>query len=279
MTESDLILDLTASKLRLGLNDISSDDYHADRTFLSSSVLKTIHQDLSAYYDQYILGNKKEFSASSVSAMAEGSLAHSMILEPHTVDAEFAFFPDWTKRGPAFEAFVAANPGKKIISLPQRERVEQLVAAFRKHPVAPALHEGGVAEQSLCVIMDDVPIKVRFDYLNVEKGYIADIKTTGMAADPESFKLTCNQLSYNLSAALYCRAAEQHFGKPFSFLFVVLGKKDNSCHVYRAGPHMIASGNRMVTEALTKFKVAKATGVWVEADKAEETVSEYIIEI
>lgn len=264
--------------LKIGYNKCSSNDYHADREFLSSSVLKTIYKSLADYHDQYILGNKKEFSASSQAAMAEGSLCHTMLLEPHLVDSEFAFYPDWTKRGAAYEQFAALHEGKTVISVPQQERVNNLISAYKKHPVAPTLLKGGEAEQTICGEISGVKIKTRYDYVNPELGAIYDIKTTAYPGDRESFKLTIEQLSYQLSAALYCRIAEQHYGKPFKFYFIVLSKKDQTCNVYCASERTIAAGNAMINKAILKFKAAKESGIWDESTE-ENSISSEIEEV
>ena len=48
-----------AKELVDGVNYCSNFDYHSNRTYLSSSVLKTVYKDLAKYYAEYILGEKE----------------------------------------------------------------------------------------------------------------------------------------------------------------------------------------------------------------------------
>jgi len=262
--------------LKMGINNYSNEEYHADRTYLSSSGIKLAYQDIAEFNRQYNLNQKKEFS--NIGALDEGSYAHTLILEPELVNIEYAFFPGWQKRGSDYESFVSANQGKKILSATQKNRIDQLFAAYKKHPIAPTLISGGEAEQSICTEISGHRVKARFDYVNVEKGEIYDVKTTGYAGDVDSFKMTIDQLCYQLSGALYCQVAESFYGKPFSFFFIVLSKKDFTCNVYKLGPQKMSTGHRMVLEGLNKIKVARETGIWHETESAR-TEHESILEV
>lgn len=266
--------------LKPGLNDCDNATYHADRAYLSSSVLKTLYKSLDDYYNEYVLGNKKEFGERTLAAFAEGSYLHSLILEPHTVADQYAFYQGWRKQGADWESFKAANEGKTILSLPQKERCDKLFAAYSDRPAALTLTSGGQAEQTICGILHDVPIKVRFDYIIPERGIIADVKTTGRSSDKDSFSLTVEDFSYELSASLYCQMAEQYYGRPFDFYFIVLSKLDGTCDVYRASSKSLQKGAQKIIRACSKFKAAKSTGVWTELSVEESTVSggEYVIQ-
>lgn len=257
--------------LTLGLNKCDNATYHADKTHLSSSVIKTLYKSLELYHKEYILGLKPEFK--NKSALEEGSLAHSLLLEPELTEQEFTYWDGWTKRGAEWDAFIAdSQPGKTIISAPQKNRVDRLVAACKALPEAIELLQGGEAEQTICNTLKDIDIKVRFDYINVEKGYIADVKTTGYSSDLDSFRVQAEGLMYDLSAALYCKIAEIHYGKKFDFYFIVLSKKDFTCDVYKCSQAFMVEGMRKINIGLEKYKKALASGLWVE--KTMETSNE-----
>jgi exodeoxyribonuclease VIII len=248
-----------------GLNDVSNSEYHSDRKYLSSSVLKTIYKSLDVYYDEYILGNKKEISNATQSTFDLGSLIHSYILEPHLVDSEYNWYKGFRKAGPDYQEFLkTAKKGKPIISAPQHHQAKELLAAYQKHPAAKQLIEGGFSEQTICGTLHGVPIKTRYDYINVEKGFIADVKSTAYPSDLESFKMTVDGLMYHLSGALYCAMAEQYYGKPFDFYFIVLSKRDKTCDVFKMSEETMESGKRIVQQACAKYVTAKQTNVWTE---------------
>jgi PDDEXK-like domain of unknown function (DUF3799) len=254
------------SKLKIGLNNVSNAEYHADTDYLSSSVLKTILKSLEDYKDQYIDGNKKVFS--NRGALDVGSLVHSLILEPELVSDSYNFFEGFRKQGEAFDNFVSSIPVNKkdlpIISTPQLGEANQLVAAYRNSKSAIRLMKNVKTEFTVCAELSDVKVKTRFDAVDLEAGLILDVKTTGYSGDHESFKQTMKDLNYPLSGALYCEVASKHFGKPFKFIYIVLSKRDKTCNVYYTSEQTHNEGLRQVYQALNKYKIAKSTNNWTE---------------
>jgi hypothetical protein len=259
-----------------GLNHVSNADYHADRKYLSSSVLKVLYKDLADYKHQYLDGNTREMS--NQNALDEGSLTHAVLLDPATLKTEFAFYDGLRKQGPEFQAFKdAVGSGKIIISKPQRMRVDSYVAACRRRKVAIEMLTGGEPEQTICGTLSGVPIKVRFDYINVALGEIYDIKTTADSADLEAFKITIEKYKYDLSAALYLAMAEQYYGKKFVFKFIVISKQDPpNCEVYKLSERSRARGQAMIDVAIAKYLTAKQNNVWAEQVTPEPQVTEPI---
>jgi hypothetical protein len=282
---SNLILPLgrtiEQSPLKLGLNNVSNAVYHADRVFLSSSVIKTVLKSLDQYHDEYILGNKKEHSERTLSNFSEGSLVHSMLLEPEVTASEFAFYTGWRKQGEEYESFKAANPGKTIISVPQLERVNNMVRAVQKNKHALDLLSSGVSEQTLATILHDVPIKVRADKIDAERGIILDVKTSGYDVDHESVKQTVKDFRYDLSAALYMEAFSQYYGKPFDFYFIFTSKQQPDCQVYKLGVDSFNAAKRDILKATSKFKAAAASGIWSDSSisKASELSDYEVLEV
>jgi PDDEXK-like domain of unknown function (DUF3799) len=252
-------------KLQLGLNPgVSNAVYHADRTYLSSTVLKTILKDIREYKKYYIDGEEKP-APKNQGALDEGSLAHSMILEPHLVESDYAFYKGAFKRGSEYEKFVGeVAKGKPVISTVQAERIKRLIRTYETHPAAPGLIRNSEVEFTICAELAGVPVKVRLDSTQIHNGIISDVKTTGYSGEHDSFKQTLKDLEYDLSAALYTMVAEQHFGRPFDFYFIVLSKRDVTCNVYKTSKETMANGKRKVLEALDKYKRCKASGIWTD---------------
>jgi len=283
------ILEKEAKELFDGLNDCSNFDYHADRKYLSSSVLKTVHKSLELYHREYILGLKEPTSPQSQNNFDVGSLTHSYILEPHLVKEDYNFYFGMRKAGAEFEAFLKGLTNKTlpIISVNQHKVATDCYEAFKRRKEAVELISGGFSEQTICGTLHGVPIKTRYDYINVEKGYIADVKTTGYSADVDTFKSTCETLMYPLSAALYCAMAEQYYGKKFDFYYIVLSKKDKTCEVFKTSKKTMNEGNAIVKATCEKFLTAKKSGNWIEKCLTNEqdcesintsTASSYIIQ-
>lgn len=263
-----------------GVNVCSNQQYHSDRKYLSSSVLKTVYKSLDTYYNEYVLGNKKEISKETQSIFDYGTLCHSYILEPDTVEKDFNFYPGFRKQGKDFEEFLNAldNPQLPVISASQHSQVKELIQAYKSHPAAPKLIEGGFPEHTVCGELHGVPIKVRADYINIDKGYIVDVKTTGYSSEKDSFSMTIDGLMYHLSAALYSLMMEKQYGKKFDFYFIVLSKKTKMCDVYKLSEERMELGRRIVQEACSKYKKAKETDTWTDFFEKERSFENYEIE-
>lgn len=249
-------------------------EYHANKTHLSSSGLKLLLKDAAQFYNDYILGNRV---SESKPAFDEGSFVHTLVLEPHKI-AEYAIFPGLRKAGNAFEAFKAENPGKIILSAGQMLRCKDLVQAYNCMPLAVEMISGGFAEHSMDSTILDVPVKARADYINVDKSYIVDVKTTSLPSGLEIFAETVSQYGYDLSAALYAQIAYDTYGKLFDFYWLVLSKADGQCHIYKASSATLSKGNADVISAIVKYKKCLTTGDWTDTvEKDTFTPTEYEI--
>lgn len=259
-------------KLVKGLNPgISNADYHGDKRYLSSSSLKLLLKDIEEFNRQYNLGEQREISKPLQNAFDEGTYAHSLILEPHLIPEEFAFYPEFRKAGKVWEDFKAANSDKIILSKPQRKRTEALIEqGYNKRPEAVKLIEPCEVEFTVADEINGVLLKARADAINIEKGYIADVKTTGSEADLDIFKWKVDDFEYGLSAALYCMMFERYYGKPFDFYFVVLSKKTKICEVFKMSKERMQQGKIKVFKALEIYKKAVETGNWTSDNKTIE---------
>lgn len=256
------VLTPTPIVLKPGINPgLSNKEYHSERLHLSSSNLKDLLKDPAKVYNDKILGNKPPEVEKPY--MLIGSYLHTLVLEPELELQEYAMFPGWRKAGKEFEEFKAKlEPGKSIISKPQQDVGHRLAKAVRANKSASQLLEGGQAELSLASQILGVPVKIRADKINVEKGYIVDLKTTSQPTDHEIFKHTVNDYRYDLSAALYCQVAHDIFDKIFDFYFVVVSKTDLGCAVYKASSPTLSVGASDVIKALVIYKKCKETDIW-----------------
>lgn len=239
--------------------------YHSNRTHLSSSVLKLILSDWQAFVNKYV----HNISEPEVEKgyLSEGSYTHALILEPGVVNRDFAFYEGLRKQGAAWEAFKAAvPPGKQVISAPQRIKAHQYLKAFNCNAQALAQIQGGFPEHTVFAEVAGVPVKTRCDYINIDAGYIVDVKTTAYPAGADMFKEVIVQYSYDLSAALYLAVAEAAYAKPFQFFFHVISKSDLKCDVYMLSDETRQRGRAAMLAALVRYKQGKANN-WVLTDK------------
>lgn len=262
--------------LQIGLNTCTNSEYHADKEYLSSSNYKTLLKDPELFYKEKILGLRESKSSPS---MEEGSLTHSLILEPQLVKDEYAFYQGLRKVGPEFNAFAAANSHKTVMSRPQQIRCELYRDTYLQNSTAVKLISGGYPELTICQMLNDIPTKVRCDYINIEAGYIADVKTSAYPIDVENFRTTVDRWGYGLSASLYTRVAELYYGKPFSFYFIAIYKgKPTECRVFKASEATMRRGLQDIAKAAEIYKTCKATGIW-KLDQQPAYISEEVLEV
>lgn len=244
----------------MGLNSsVTNEDYHADREFISSSVLKTIYNEPERYIHEYVNGNK-EIKESP--ALDEGTSIHSLLLEAHLFDATTAIFKGDRKQGAEWNTFKLQNSGKILLSEPQLMRVKAMEAAFRRRPEAVSMINESDKEVTICVELNGVKVKIRADALCAAKQYIADIKSSRFTVDAPTFAANAysKMLGYDISAALYVMAAEAHFGIKYDFYFIPISKQDYVCNVFKASDKMLQEGRAKCVQALEALKIYRETG-------------------
>lgn len=240
----------------------TNESYHSNRTHLSSSMLKLLLTDRQRFYETWVLNITKDDYKPQ---FEEGSVTHSLILEPEKVAQEYAFFEGVRRAGKAYEQFCEDNPGKKVITTSLKARAEKHRQALLIRPEAVALLQNGHAEHTILGEILGIPVKARADYINAEAGIICDIKTTSYPSDVEIFKGTVKEFMYDLSAALYKQIAEQVYQKEFSFYWIVISKSDNTCHVYKAASETLRFGTSLLMKALITYKQSKETGNYLDS--------------
>lgn len=262
--------------LTKGINHCTNTEYHADKTYLSSSKLKTILESVEKF--------KQELDSPSPAATGAhldlGTYVHTLLLEPELIATDYATFPGFRRAGKDFEIFKLQNPDKNIISLSMQNNGQRLAQSAQAVPLALNLLKNGAAELSIATQLEQVNLKARFDYINVSNAYIVDVKTSRDPAGKHYFKDTIQQYQYDLSAALYLQIAEQFYGKKFDFYWIVISKTDTpECKIYKLSEKTRAEGNHKVFLALEKYKRCVETGIWLDAVAAETKIQEEVEEI
>lgn len=263
-------------KLQPGINDCTNEQYHADKSYLSSSTFKKILESPADYHASLTAPEP----AMTGAHLDLGSYVHSLLLEPHLVATEYAVFPGFRRAGKDYELFKLQNPNKAIVSASMQNAGQRMALSVQNCPPAIDLLKGGISEQSIALLLNDVPCKARFDKINVDKRAIIDVKTSRHEADKATFKETIKEYGYDLSAALYLQVAEAHYGHQFDFYWLVIFKTEPpETRVYKASEKTLLAGATQLALAMQTYKKCLQTGLWVDSeDETCETENQQIIE-
>lgn len=249
-------------------------EYHGEKDHISSSGIKLMFKNSREYYNTYILGDRS--NSPSGPNIDFGSYMHSLILEPHKTDEEFAIFDGHSRRGGEWETFLANNINKTILLKAYKQKADELLKNFHEmtvfidHPErgteevrVDSFFEGGESESTYTTELEDVKVKVRLDYHKLWDtfGSINDVKTTSEeSVATDNLVKICARLSYDISAALYVDVLEKVTGVPHNFFFLFMSTTSYKIAIVKASKQMLANGRRKYKEGLRKLKEARKTG-------------------
>lgn len=252
--------------------------YHSDNGFVSSSALKLILEDPIKYKAKYI---DKTLKQEQKDAFDVGNAFHTKLLEPDKFDKEYAKF-DGMKKGKKWTEFKDKNKNKTILGNKQWLEYELLVQATLEHPDSLQLLEGK-SEVSIYIKLEGIWIKVRFDKLNLSKGFGMDLKSTTGLLIGKKGTYKCLQsiagLDYDLSAALYLDAvnkilkiiAEKKGEEPKvidKWYWIFASKDFKSCKILLASDLMLQNGRKKYKLAIELLKKYEASN-WETEDLKE----------
>lgn len=247
-------------------NEISNKEYHSKTEYLSSSMLKLILDNPEMYYKKYILKNEKDEHKDHFDT---GTAIHAHILEPDEYAKNVVFF-EGTRRGKVWDEFKKINEDKLILGDLQRIQLDNMYNAFIKSEQGPKLISGGQAEVSLFTELSNNAVKVRADYINFDKKYIIDVKSTSGIITEEKFKQMVEGKfgGYDIQAALYVDAYSNLLKRIlipigsdnysniiihheiYSFYWIVISKDFDDIKFFKASEALIKQGREKYKKAM-----------------------------
>ncbi|KAB1146768.1 hypothetical protein F7R91_14405 [Streptomyces luteolifulvus] len=205
-------------------DDLTAEQYHADRTSISSSGLRALLNPGCPAQFKYDRDHpqppKREFDL--------GNAVHTAVLgEGHDI-VEIVGFSDYKKLEPRALRDEAYAEGKVPLLPKEKQQVDAMAKAVREHPLAGPLFApgSGIAERSLYWTdpATGVRCRVRPDWLKQLPGMTlaVDLKTT-KDANPEAVSRAIRDYSYHQQDAFYTDgiwAALQPEDVRFIFVFI-----------------------------------------------------------
>lgn len=210
-------------------------------------------------------------------AMREGSIIHTAVLEPEAFAGRYTVMPDLTdgmvtkdgkptrsKNSAEYRQRVAAweaeHTGMDCIAVELRDRALAIADAVRTHPDSAAMVDAEHCEITAVAKILGVHCKARPDAIG--GGILWDLKTTADAS-PDAFGRTAINHHYWLQMAFYrdiiaalgCQIDEVR-------LVAVEAEAPHGIRVYRVTEDQMASGRAEYERLLSAYVTARATDRW-----------------
>jgi hypothetical protein len=259
--------------------ELPAEDYHADLSAQSCSLLKAMLVSPAHYQAQFLKPR------APTEAMDFGTLVHTLVLEPHRLALNYAVYPGKKDgRDSDYKEFARVHPGQGLIDEVQLHEARTLVERLLHRPVRRAPNDPGrpfgeylaEGEREASIFFNDpitgVTCRVRVDLLHPE--VIFDLKTANVVArDPwlrQALQLHYDMQTYMYSLAV-CLFNGQQAPLPFKFL-VGESARPYSTSVYTAGESFMKEGAAKYARALGAYAACGQVQHW--PDQGEDDTLE-----
>ena len=193
------------------IDKITNKEYHA-RSEVSCSNVKAMLKSMKHGLNSMTSESKQ------TPAMLQGTVVHSLVLEPETFIDEYAIKESIPKKPTsaqlnakkitattasqinAYNSWLQENGDKTIITKEQFDIAKNIDMSIKSHKLANELLSGGSAEESFISEIKGVPVKARADY--IKGNHIIDLKTASDAS-PEGFLKAVLNFRYDIQTAFY----------------------------------------------------------------------------
>ena len=163
-----------------------------------------------------------------------------------------------SRRGKVWTTFKDAHPGLVILRESEHERVVATTKAVHAHKGAASILSAGLPEVSI----QWEGQKGRLDWLDPERGIIADLKTLG-TTDPRAVARMVAQYGYHGQMAHY-EAAARAMGVDVRrrYLIVAEGNGAHDVAVFDLDDATMRAGHLLRDRLLEQYRESEASGVW-----------------
>lgn len=248
-----------------GRYEMSNEDYHSDKNYISSSQFK---QALSSphHFKFYVVD--KKCTTKATKSMDKGSLVHTVILEPHKLDEEYIIYDargesnkDGSIKAITKNLLEKKNPGRTAVSGEWYDFAVKARQGFKEYPQANDLLFDTANEAEISYFLKcsetGLNIRVRPDILNLNRGYIVDLKTTSTQNIKDFKNHAIYNYHYDLSAYMYVLAIYQATGVLCDFYFAVVGTEELCpLWVYKASETFMSGGKDKFFKAAGNIQAA-----------------------
>jgi PDDEXK-like domain of unknown function (DUF3799) len=138
-----------------------------------------------------------------------------------------------------------------------------MVQSVKGHDEAKKIYNGNVDHEVSFFWRNtefDFVCKGRADTLNLDLGFVADLKTT---KDAEGFMKECVTFGYHIQAAFYLEGIKAMTGRDFDWYWVAVNMAaPHDTYVYKLGEEALEIGRIEVRNYMKKLKECQETDEW-----------------
>ena len=253
---------MTLKIVKSGIYDMSNEAYHADPAptrSLSSTYARGLI-NTSPMHVRHAMDNPKK----STDAMEFGSALHSIILEKAD-NIELINFKSFGGKEAGILRRAAIDSGKIPMLAHRKDEADIMVAALKKHPVAPKLLANGDAEKSLFWQdkTNNIWCRARIDWMPKAGNIFTDYKTCA-SANPADIAKSIYNFGYFQQAEWYMRGIKALGicdNPQFAFIFQE-SKPPYDVIVVQLDPTALALGKILNDKASAIFSCAIKSDNW-----------------
>ena len=244
--------------------ELTNEEYHGDKTAVSSSVLKRFEKSAASVLCYYMTRDHED----EAEHFRLGRAIHCASLEPKKFIEVVVKQPEFSGTGSRKEKadWIAAQ-AKTAMILKEKEflQVEGMVNSILEYPDAVSFMNRGVPEISGYYRdpITGIKCKLRPDLWDEELGILLDVKSC-VDCSPYAFSKKIKDYGYHLSMAMYSEGIYQITGKrPKDCIFLAVEKKPPyECAIYFCKPEMLQKGYEEYNFAMQKLKFCLETKTW-----------------
>jgi exodeoxyribonuclease VIII len=236
--------------------ELTNEQYHAEKEHISSSGLKEIYSKGLWSYLQ-----NKDVEKKQTPAMVFGSAYHCYALEPDKFLDEYCIsqkFDGRTKQGKADKAeFERINAGKTVINEEDFAKIVDMQKALQNflslNPDLYNIWETSESEVSFFGVVENTPVKIRYDKYNSAFGISIDLKTT-QDASPKGFPYEIRKYKYDIQDYHYRLNADR---------FIIIAQEKEYPYLvqaYELGVDSRAYGESKWKEAMSLYDMYRVYG-------------------
>jgi hypothetical protein len=215
-------------------------------------------------------------------ALRLGTAAHTAVLEPERFERQFGVWARRTdggnlapRRGQYWDAFLAENPGKTIITDDEHMLASAIQRAVRSHPVASHYLESGDPEVTLTWLREDGrPCRARIDWLNIGAQPVLVGLKTSRDCRHMPFGSQAAKLGYHMQWAWYHDGYTRLKGvEPKVVEIVVESEAPHAVAVYSIPGDILLQGRDDYERLLEQLAACESTGEFPGPHELEEPLT------